>query len=81
MNLGGFGDLAKLAKSDRAAAEQVTDFEPPIYNIWKQQEKSGRKWPLWKLFGVNWLAPSIAFDSASHSVLLSFRTAHPLPIC
>lgn len=34
------GDLAILNKSDRAAAEHATDFDPPLYNIWKQQEKS-----------------------------------------
>jgi hypothetical protein len=30
-----FIDLVKLAKSDKAAAEHATDFDPPIYNIWK----------------------------------------------
>jgi len=25
-------DLPKLAKSDKAAAEHATDFDPPIYN-------------------------------------------------
>lgn len=35
-----FGDIAKLGKSDRAAAEHATDFEVPIYNIWKQQKKT-----------------------------------------
>lgn len=34
------GRPANLAKSDLAAAEHATDFTPPIYNIWKQQEKS-----------------------------------------
>ncbi len=33
-------DLKKLAKSDLALAEHAVDFEVPIYNIWKQQEKS-----------------------------------------
>jgi hypothetical protein len=33
-------DLPKLNKPTRAAAEHATDFEPPIYNIWKQQTKS-----------------------------------------
>jgi len=32
--------LPKLAKSAQAAAEHATDFEPPIYNVWKQQEKT-----------------------------------------
>ncbi len=35
-----FSDLKKLAKSDLAAAEHATDFDVPIYNIWKQQEKT-----------------------------------------
>lgn len=39
-SLGEIGDIAKIPKSDRAAAEHATDFEPPLYNIWKQQEKS-----------------------------------------
>lgn len=33
-------DLQKHPKSDRARAEHATDFDPPLYNIWKQQEKS-----------------------------------------
>ncbi len=33
-------DLQKADKSSKAAAEHATDFTPPIYNIWKQQEKS-----------------------------------------
>jgi transposase len=32
--------LEELARRHRAAAEHATDFEPPIYNIWKQQAKS-----------------------------------------
>lgn len=32
--------IGNLAKPDKAAAEHATDFEVPIYNIWKQQEKS-----------------------------------------
>jgi hypothetical protein len=34
------GNLADLGKSDQAASEHATDFEPPVYNIWKQQEKT-----------------------------------------
>jgi hypothetical protein len=33
-------DLPKLAKPDQSAASHATDFDPPIYNIWKQQEKT-----------------------------------------
>lgn len=33
-------EIGKLAKTDAAAAEHATDFEPPIYNVWKQQSKS-----------------------------------------
>lgn len=38
--MGEFSDVKKLPKSDAAAADHATDFTPPIYNIWKQQEKS-----------------------------------------
>jgi dsDNA-binding SOS-regulon protein len=30
----------KLSKTENAVAEHSTDFDPPIYNIWKQQTKS-----------------------------------------
>ena len=30
----------KLERSQIAAAEHATDFEPPIYNVWKQQNRS-----------------------------------------
>jgi hypothetical protein len=29
-----------LGKSERAFADHATDITPPIYNIWKQQEKT-----------------------------------------
>jgi len=32
--------LDSLAKSDQSSADHATDFTPPIYNIWKQQEKT-----------------------------------------
>lgn len=32
--------LPNLNKLGQAAAEHATDFEPPIYNVWKQQSKS-----------------------------------------
>jgi len=35
-----FSDVKKLDKSDLADAEHATDFEIPIYNVWKQQEKT-----------------------------------------
>jgi hypothetical protein len=35
-----FTELEKANKPQRAAAEHATDFTPPIYNIWKQQEKT-----------------------------------------
>lgn len=31
---------AELPQSDKAASEHATDFEPPIYNVWKQQKKT-----------------------------------------
>lgn len=33
-------DSAELPESLKPAANHLTDFEPPIYNIWKQQSKS-----------------------------------------
>ena len=33
-------DLQKYSKSDQSAAEHASDFEPPIYGIWKKQKKS-----------------------------------------
>ncbi len=33
-------DLPFFSKSEQAAASHATDFEEPIYNIWKQQEKT-----------------------------------------
>lgn len=47
-------DLPKLGKSNQAAAEHATDFDVPIYNVWKQQSKSDGS----KHFGnseVKWL--------------------------
>lgn len=35
-----FSKLEKADKPERAAAEHATDFDPPIYNIWKQQDKT-----------------------------------------
>jgi DNA-binding CsgD family transcriptional regulator len=52
--LGEMADLPKLPKSDQAAASHATDFDPPIYNIWKQQERTAGS----KHFGnseVRWL--------------------------
>ncbi len=33
-------DLPNLNKPSQAAASHATDFDVPIYNIWKQQEKT-----------------------------------------
>lgn len=32
--------IPELEKSNKSRAEHATDFDPPIYNIWKQQTKS-----------------------------------------
>jgi hypothetical protein len=37
---GGNGHLSNLAKTQQLSAEHQTDFDPPIYNIWRQQTKS-----------------------------------------
>ena len=39
--IGEMADLPKLRKDRQAAASHATDFHVPIYNIWKQQEKTG----------------------------------------
>lgn len=35
-----FGEIGKLAKTAKSVAEHAADFDPPLYNIWKQQEKT-----------------------------------------
>ena len=34
------GNLADLPNNQKPQAEHLTDFEPPIYNVWKQQKKT-----------------------------------------
>ena len=36
--IGESAELPKLRKDEQASAEHATDFDIPIYNIWKQQE-------------------------------------------
>lgn len=36
----GFMEIGNLAKNHKSAAEHATEFEVPIYNIWKKQEKT-----------------------------------------
>ncbi len=36
----GNGDISNLSKTDQNAANHETDFDPPIYNVWKQQSKT-----------------------------------------
>jgi hypothetical protein len=33
-------EMAELPESLKPAASHLTDFDPPIYNVWKQQEKT-----------------------------------------
>ena len=40
-----FTDLGNFAKFGKAAAEHATDFNPPIYNIWKQRAKTANSQP------------------------------------
>jgi hypothetical protein len=35
-----FGEIGKLSESAKAAAQHATDFDPPLYNVWKQQTKT-----------------------------------------
>ena len=39
-SLSQFGSVSDLTKTQQSAAEHATDFEVPIYNVWKQQTKS-----------------------------------------
>lgn len=32
--------MAELSESDKPVANHLTDFDPPVYNIWKQQSKT-----------------------------------------
>jgi hypothetical protein len=68
--LGEMADLPKLPKSDRALAEHAVDFDPPMYNIWKQQQ--GKE----SSFFVNQL-----IRQAFHSMtgLSNFRHRQPAP--
>jgi hypothetical protein len=36
-----FMEIGNLAESHKIAASHLTDFHPPIYNVWKQQIKNG----------------------------------------
>lgn len=36
----GFGEIGSLAETPKAAANHATEFDPPLYNVWKQQEKT-----------------------------------------
>ena len=48
------GNMVELPKNQKPAAEHLTDFELPLYNIWKQQQKTDGS----KHFGnsdVRWL--------------------------
>ena len=38
--IGEMADLPKLRKDQQSAADHATDFDVPIYNVWKQQAKS-----------------------------------------
>ena len=33
-------EMAELPKLLKASADHLTDFDPPIYNVWKQQTKT-----------------------------------------
>jgi DNA modification methylase len=37
---GKFSDLKNFPEEEQVIAEHLTDFDPPIYNIWKQQDKT-----------------------------------------
>lgn len=56
-------DLPKLSKPDRAAAEHAVDFDPPIYNVWRQQEKTGGS----EHFGIWSPPPEIFLMQLAHN--------------
>ena len=35
-----FLNIGRLAENEKAAASHATDFVVPLYNVWKQQEKT-----------------------------------------
>jgi hypothetical protein len=35
-------ETANLPESAKPAAQHLTDFDPPLYNVWKQQEKTNK---------------------------------------
>ena len=62
-------NLAELPKSDKASSEHATDFDPPLYNIWKQQEKTSGS----KHFGnseVRWLDNLLYFYTQPFDVIV-----------
>lgn len=40
LKFGENGNLAEFPKNTQALASHAVDFDPPLYNIWKQQEKT-----------------------------------------
>jgi hypothetical protein len=37
--IGDFTHFDQMTEMGKAAASHATDFDPPLYNIWKQQDK------------------------------------------
>ncbi len=36
------GNAEELPNNQKSAADHATDFDPPLYNVWKQQSKSNK---------------------------------------
>ena len=61
--------IGELAKTEVSHAEHATDFTPPIYNIWKQQEKTNGS----SHFGnseVRWLDNLLSFYTKPFDMVL-----------
>ena len=59
----------KLENSDKAVADHGINFDPPIYNVWKQQEKTpgpkhfgNRKFGGWTICSTGTPSPSISLS-------------------
>lgn len=69
--IGSFGENGNLSKSAKTVADHLTDFDPPIYNIWKQQEKSTAL----NHFGLDEVSPG------HHVHHITRRHMSDVPIC
>ncbi|MCO8122931.1 helix-turn-helix domain-containing protein [Stieleria sp. TO1_6] len=74
------GSIANLAKTDQNAANHETDFETPIYNIWKQQTKSEGSTPAGQLASRCTASPEQFFSMGTPESRLRFPATTDLPL-